>query len=127
MSDRNTSCESRIEGELKDRVESIGEIFSVIDTGNGTEEYEDEDSAYEALGDYPLSVGSKRIVTVLISTGGPADWFEAVVDDGEIELITYVFQDWFDVARRELRSGTTEYETAERFVSYFLEALGDQS
>jgi hypothetical protein len=39
-------------------------------------------------------VGSKRVVTVLISTGGPADWFEATVDNGEIERIEYVYQDW---------------------------------
>jgi len=56
---------------------------------------------YEAASERPLDldVARGRPVKILLSTGGPADWFEIVLeDDGSPRSGIYAFQDWFDYA-----------------------------
>jgi hypothetical protein len=120
-STRDKSCEERIAGELQSRLQSIGDLFDKTDSDDD----EVREEAIEELDTYPLSVGIEYVVTVLISTGGPADWFEATVGGGEITRIEYVYQDWFDSARRVLDFGTDEYGVAERFISYYAEILDE--
>ena len=86
------------------------------------EEYDEEklrELAAERQNEYPLSVEKLTVVKVLLSTGGPADWFECWCDtDGTIERIDYVFQDWFDGARRTLEG--EDFRTAEAFLQDYV-------
>lgn len=51
----------------------------------------------------PCNVDTKRVVTILLSTGEPHDEFRCALDNnGNIERIEYLFRDWFDGAVRVL-------------------------
>lgn len=72
------------------------------------------DAAREALEEYGLSVDveTTRVLRWVFSTGGPHDEIEMAVDRGawswDIEQATFVFQDWFDGARKPLTGDELE-------------------
>lgn len=125
---RQRTCEERIGENLESRVKHFAalvkasEAESVDDLtddelSDATNEYTPDRSEYEgergaenlreaaqtAIYELPLAVTTYKMVRVELSTGGPADWLEAQIDDdGDILRIEYVFQDWFDGARRTL-------------------------
>lgn len=141
---RQGTCEERIGGALSDRIGRIGRLLAVEDArdlGDVTDEqlsevtnftdpdrseYEGQrgldklnEDARECIEEMPLSVETFKVLKVLLSTGGPADWFEAQIDDdGDILRIEYVYQDWFDGARRTLDGA--EFDQAERFIRHFI-------
>lgn len=88
-------------------------------------ELDNDSDMGETIDDYTegiLSIDKKTIVTVQLSWGGPADKFEVEIDDGEIGDIWYVFQDWFDGARRRLTGD--DYDTVRQMLDYlYLEGL----
>jgi hypothetical protein len=114
MSDRrNNTCEARIDEELESRLESLRETFAKVDSDS------DQDEGYQELDELPLSVETIRSVRIVLSTGGPHDEFVFTLDsDGEIVRTEYVFQDWFDGARR-----TVDDETAKRLGDYFAQIV----
>lgn len=113
---RDKTCEERIEGELASRLDDMRTLYRAM---QDDEEYEGQD-AWDAHGDYPLSVELVRSVRVVLSTGGPHDEFVVTLDDdGTIARIEYVYQDWFDGARRVL-SGE-EFDAAEAFLAPYVE------
>ena len=144
--ERNARCEDRIDGELRDRMETFSALVKasrttdvdeltdaeLVTVTNLTEpdrsEYEGQrgaerlaDEAQTTIYEMPLSVETIRTVKVLLSTGGPADWFEAQLDDdGDIRRIEYVYQDWFDGARRTLDGA--DFDTAADFIRNFIDA-----
>lgn len=111
---KEQTCEQRIAKHLESRLQSFrpilkalsGDTLTVEELGEVTnlrepnpDDYDEEqlrEMAQERQNELPLSVEKLTIVKVLLSTGGPADWFEAHCDsDGTITRIEYVFQDWF--------------------------------
>lgn len=88
-----------------------------IDASDSTEDL--AESAQDKRFEMPLSVESKTIYEIVLSTGGPHDEFQVTVNsDNEVESVEYVFMDWFDGARKTL-SGDDE-RTALEFLSAFL-------
>lgn len=117
---RNKSCEERIGDQLASTMKSITDLLS----REASDDDEVREEAIEEWSNDVLSVEVKKTVRVLMSTGGPADWFECEIDDeNAITAITYVFEDWYDHAERRLQPGTDEYTAAERYCDYFIEAL----
>lgn len=107
------TCEERIAGELSDRLEQLRETWAKCDSDDQQEE------GYEELAELPLSVGTIRQVRVVLSTGGPHDEFVFTLDsDGDVVRTEYVFQDWFDGARR-----VVDDEAAARLGDYFAEVV----
>jgi hypothetical protein len=95
-------CEERIDKHLKATLESM-------------ENYNRPVSSEEDRPD-PLSIEEWRTYKVLLSWGGPADWFELHWDvQGRCWLHgAYVFQDWGDSARRFVT-----YEQTEALAEYY--------
>lgn len=128
MSDRQETCEERIASHLAGRLDDFAAYVAVGQDG-GTKAQraaidvvgkgeEARENALESWSEYPLGVQVKKLLRVDLSTGGPADWFEVTLDDdGQPDHIAYIFQDWFDGARRSL-SGD-EFDAAWAFLSYF--------
>ena len=101
----------------------------------------DLDSLRDAAREYEeaglLEVSRLTVFKVLLSTGGPADWLEIACEgdtpryqplEGAGEYlepvrITYVFQDWYDGARRELTG--REFEIAAAYASRVVPELVD--
>lgn len=95
------TCESIIDGRLIEREE---------EARGALEEAE--------VGLEPLGVMSEHIYTITLSWGGPADYIEVRTDEhGEVVSMHYIYQDWFDGARRPIEEGTYLWQ-------YALETLG---
>jgi hypothetical protein len=132
MSERQATCEERIDSELRREVERIKEALRIVqmydheclneECGfewesseayeecpkcNCTDTDETERDAGESRDSYMdglLEITPKITFKVGLSWGGPADGFYITVDpvDRSIDRIEYYFQDWFDGAVRTL-------------------------
>lgn len=81
---------------------------------------EQSEGADDAWLEAPISMSSRRLITIQFSWGGPSDEFEVTVDeDGDIDRIDYIFKDWWDGARRTLEGA--DFTTAADFLSRFVE------
>lgn len=102
---KEKTCKDRIEAELKDRLADISEA---TDSEEKREEFDGQ----------ILSVDKKIVYRVCLSWGGPADYFDIELDpEGrEIVRISYIFQDWFDGAERELAG--QEFDTVASMFDY---------
>ena len=62
----------------------------------------DEEKLTEALDEldhFALEISTFKVVKILLSTGGPSDWLEALIsDEGDLVRLTYHYADWFDHA-----------------------------
>lgn len=105
----NKTCAQRIQPTLDRRLEDFATLH---------ERSKNDDSAYDQLCEYPLSVSKYIVVKIELSTGGPADWLECKVDQNVIESITYHFADWLDHSEKVLDG--EEFRFAEQFCDFFL-------
>ena len=81
------------------------------------EEY-NEESLYEL----PLGMSKYTVFKIELSTGGPADFIKAYVDDeGIIDRVTYHYQDWFDGAEMEVDENSHMWEFVEIYLSVHTE------
>lgn len=67
--------------------------------------FERELDAKEALATHEniaLGVATETVYTITLSWGGPADYIEVRCVDNEIINMSYIYQDWFDGARRDI-------------------------
>jgi hypothetical protein len=111
------SCEARIEGELKDREKDLRDLFTIADDYEGDEDLRDQ--ANEQIYEFAYGYETYKVTRLTWSGGGPADWIEVQHDDGGIRRIDYVFQDWYDGARREVPEGSPIW----RYASILLDGL----
>lgn len=107
------TCAERIIDHKTNRLASINSLLN-------------DENAYEEMLEMPLAVERKIVYEVLLSTGGPGDWFECHLHDTgnpnipeyDIVRIVYHFQDWFDHAEVELYDN--DFEVAKQFCSNFI-------
>ena len=119
MSDNEKkTCQDLIQGKCDDW--SIY-METLIDAIANDEEIEGED-ANTVFWDLPLEITSSRVIKILFSTGGPADWINVFVDsDNYIQYIEYHYQDWFDGASMKVSKNSYIYEYAQRVVDSLIE------
>lgn len=82
------------------------------------EEY-NEESLYEL----PLGMSKQTVYKIELSTGGPADFINAYVNDGILDRVTYHYQDWFDGAEMEVEEDSYMWQFAEIFLSTHTEGI----
>lgn len=112
MGEREKTCAERIGEQLHGRLEDFARIANTIALGDD-EKMED---AMQEASEYPLAVSMRQVIRVELSTGGPGDWLEYLIDpqdNNNCERITYHFQDWFDHAEQTLHDD--KFDTAEEF------------
>lgn len=107
-----TKCANRIHQEMEDREEQIRQM---VEQAEGSEYYGDEEAIYNLA----LSIDTKKVTTICLSWGGPADYIEVTHDEGEILKMVYRFSDWFDTA-------TTEIEEDSHLWNYALMILAGE-
>jgi hypothetical protein len=105
------SCEARIEGELKDREKDLSDLFTIADDYEGDEDLRDQ--AREQIYEFAYGSDTHKVTRLTWSGGGPADWIEVHHDGEGIRRIDYVFQDWYDGARREVADSSPIWRYAE--------------
>lgn len=117
------TCEDRIAEQAEGRLEDMRRFTHKYRRANEVREYRAAEGLLERQQDMILDVERKRYYKVLLSTGGPADWFEVYTyEDGEIQYIEYHFSDWWDHAERKLTG--TEFDTVKDWLKYVVH-LGD--
>jgi hypothetical protein len=105
---RELKCEDKIEAELKDREDYLTGLYAMID--------EDSDEAREQIYEMAYGISTMKITRVIWSGGGPADHIEIFHDEAGIDRVEYIFQDWFDGARRPVEEGSAVYRYAEEIL-----------
>jgi hypothetical protein len=111
------SCEARIEGQLKDREKDLRDLFTIADDYEGDEDLRDQ--ANSEIYEFAYGYETYKVTRLTWSGGGPADWIEVQHDSDGIRRIDYVFQDWYDGARREVKEGSPVW----RYASIMLDGL----
>jgi hypothetical protein len=119
MSDNEKkTCQDLIQSKYE---ETASYMETIIDAIANDEEIEGED-ANTVFWDLPLEITSSRVIKILFSTGGPADWINVFVDsDNYIQYIEYHYQDWFDHASMKVSKNSYIYEYAQRVVDSLIE------
>ena len=98
-----------------------GYIEEIMDAINNDQEIEGED-ANVAFWNLPLEVTVERVIKILFSTGGPADWVNVFIDsDNDIKYVEYHYQDWYDHASMKVSKNSYIYEYAQRIVDSLIE------
>lgn len=94
---KNPTCADLIATHLSGRVGDMEEQLAALSMAEDGDQCEQAETVrYE----YPLHVGEmKRCFRLELSTGGPADWMDIILeDDGSLDRIMYHYQDWGDGA-----------------------------
>lgn len=105
MTTRQATCEERLPEHLEGRLDDMRSMVGWANAWSQTRNHLRGDAAQTRLDEYGLDLEIEKVykVRLLLSTGGPADWFETTIDSrGHIGDVVYVFQDWFDGARKVL-------------------------
>lgn len=99
----NKTCEERIQANMEARIEdAIGAREKDLEIEEG--KTEDTEGTTECLNEGVLEISVEKHVKILLSTGGPADWFVLVYDkDDRLLRGEYHFSDWWDHAERVLK------------------------
>ncbi len=89
------------------------------ETIDGLDDWKQEaqETRSEEISDHVLSVDKKIVYSVCLSYGGPADYFELEWNGDGWDGGRYIYQDWFDGARRSINSSEAA-EIAERLGIY---------
>lgn len=105
------TCADKIGSELADREAEIKRLF---DLANDSEDDNERDRAWEDLNSMDYGISESKVYRVIWSGGGPADWIEITTDKyGTIEKVEYIYQDWFDGARKEVAENSAVWQYAE--------------
>lgn len=66
--------------------------------------------------DPALSIDTRKITTVCLSYGGPADYLEITHSGLEIDRVIYRYSDWFDTATRVVLEDSPLYTYAQSII-----------
>lgn len=104
---KDKTCEQRIGAELEWRMQELRRCL-------------DDEAALEEYRESILEVEKAITYRVLLSWGGPSDFFVVHVDPGDRQItrIEYCFQDWFDGATRTL--GGEDHDVAVQFFEWLV-------
>ena len=99
MNTEQETCAQRIDEQFKSREEQIKALLD-----NHDSDYGNDDPA--------LSIQKREIVEICLSWGGPADYVEIHLTEGEVDKVLYRFSDWFDTATVEIDKDSPLYTYA---------------
>ena len=117
---QDKTCESRIDGELISREQDLTDIFRIIDDRDSGDTA--QDSAYEDIYNFAYGIDTTQVTRVIWSGGGPADHIDIFHNLDGITRVEYVFQDWFDGARREIKENSPVWRYAELILETHISA-----
>ena len=107
--EQRKTCAELIGSELADREAQLAELFDKINS----EDQEQADEASQEVNEMAYGITVYSVAKVIWSGGGPADWIEITFDKYDIIKVEYVYQDWYDGARREVAQDSPVYRYAE--------------
>lgn len=131
MSVKTDSCESRIQSSMDNCEEYLSFMFKVVDSETLDEDDEDDKKVMQLIEDeglnedtiyeYALGISIQKVMRIELSTGGPASFIEAYLDDeNNVDEVFYHYQDWFDGAKRKVSSDSAIF----RYAQFMAEGYG---
>ena len=128
MSVKTDSCESRIQPNMDNCEEYLSFMFKVVDSETLDEDdkkvmqlIEDEGLNEDTIYEYALGISIQKVMRIELSTGGPASFIEAYLDDeNNVDEVFYHYQDWFDGAKRKVSSDSAIF----RYAQFMAEGYG---
>lgn len=100
-----------IASELKDREEYLSDLYAVIDSDTAGDD--EQDQARQEINEMSYGIDTRTISRVIWSGGGPADYLEITRNElGEILLVEYLYQDWYDGAKLTVSEDSPAYRYA---------------
>lgn len=97
METTKQTCAQLVEEKMWSRSDDLERINEII---GEDEDIEKVDEALSELDNFALEISSYKVVKILLSTGGPADWLEVKLDENnDVVGLTYHYSDWFDHAQ----------------------------
>lgn len=112
MSTTQLNCEELIAGELKDREDQLAALYAAYD---GDDE-EASDQAIEEIREMAYGIETTSVTRVIWSGGGPADHLDIFHTGGEMTRVEYVYQDWYDGARRMVFDNSPAWRYAQEIL-----------
>ncbi len=108
------TCAERLPEQLAGRLADFRSMVGWLGAWSQTDHHDRAATAETRAQEYPLAVEIRRTYTLRLelSTGGPADYITATVEDGELRDAKYHFADWFDHAETILTGLELEAVTA---------------
>lgn len=95
-------CKDLIDERMEDRESEITALLN-----NPESDYSDDPA---------LSIDTRKITTVCLSYGGPADYLEITHSGLEIDRVIYRYSDWFDTATRVVLEDSPLYTYAQSII-----------
>lgn len=120
--------DGRFDEQLRDATE---EFIEKVTTATGEEPTEEEIAKFveeqhknceyteTSIDEFALGFSTYKVIKIELSWGGPADFIEAFVSDGELIKVVYHYQDWFDGAQMNVPKNSEMYEYASWFVDMY--------
>jgi hypothetical protein len=108
---KELKCADKIASELESREEDLLSYYRIIDSDDVLEE--DRERAIQAIQEMAYGIDTRTISRVIWSGGGPADYLDITRNElGEILLVEYIYQDWFDGAKLTVSEDSPAYRYA---------------
>ena len=109
------TCEQVIDSHMEDRNVYLENLNDII--GDNESSSEDVENALRELNEFPAGIESFKVIKIILSGGGPADWIEVKVDnDGYVRNMFYHWQDWGDHAQRKISENSYLWDFAIQIV-----------
>jgi hypothetical protein len=111
MDTKEAKCADKIAQELKDREEYLSDLYFIIDSNDAPDS--DRDQARQEIQEMAYGIDTRTISRVIWSGGGPADYLEITRNElGEILLVEYLYEDWYDGAKLIVSEDSPAYRYA---------------
>lgn len=104
MTTKEKKCADLIDDVMKSREDDIRALLNDPDSDDNN--------------DPALSIDTRKVTTVCLSWGGPADYLEITHSGVEIDRVIYRYSDWYDTATRVVLEDSPLYE----YATYILES-----
>lgn len=117
METEKKTCADLVQEKMLNRSVDLERINDII---SESEDRDSVDEALEELDNFALEISSYKVIKILLSTGGPADWLEIKIDeDGDVNGLTYHYSDWFDHAQIRVPSDSYLWDYALQIADTF--------
>ena len=115
MKTENKNCEQLIDSQMQDRNEYLEGLNDII--GDNESDTEKVEEALIEMSEFPAGIETFKVMKIILSGGGPADWVEVKIDyDGHVMGMTYHYADWFDHAQRKVSENSYLWDFAMQLV-----------
>jgi hypothetical protein len=106
------TCADLIASELADREQHLTKLYEDMNS----DDQETADNAGEEVNEMAYAVNVYSVAKVIWSGGGPADWIEITYNKYDLKKVEYIYQDWYDVARVDVKEGSSVWRYAEEML-----------